>query len=189
MNLFINAVSESWVFIIFNSDRKIIARENIQVLGNESSKLIWLLDSFLSANNISYYDLENIVVVSGPGSFTGIRTISLIVNTINYVIKKNITDINYFDLFKNYPICKPSSKRDTFIKKWQDYDIEVIQNPDLINYFDLNNISEIYWELNPTFFDKIKALDEIDYESIIWEIKFKKNSQIRPLYIKKPSIT
>jgi hydrogenase maturation factor len=87
--------------------------------------------------------LENIVVVNGPGSFTGIRTISLIANTINYVIKKDLTEFSYFDLFDTYPICKPSSKRDTFVKKSESDEIEIIQNPDLENYFKENNIKKV----------------------------------------------
>lgn len=189
MNLFINAVSANWVFILFNQDREIFAREDIHVLWNESSKLIWLLDVFLKENKTTYYDIENIVVVSGPGSFTWIRTISLIANTINYVIKKHITDISYFDLFKEYPICKPSSKRDTFIQKEKDWEIELIQNQDLLLYFQEEKINKVYWELNKDYFVDIHTLDEIEYESIISEIKFRWNNLIKPLYIKKPSIS
>jgi len=189
MNLFINAVSKKGVLIIFDDNKNIIKRQDIEVLGNESSKLVWIIDDFLNTNNISYNDLENIVVVNGPGSFTGIRTISLIANTINYVIKKDLTEISYFDLFNTYPICKPSSKRDSFIKKSETSKIEIIQNTDLENYFEENNIKKVTWELNNDYFSNILILDEIDYENIISNIKFNKKDIIKPLYIKKPNIS
>jgi tRNA A37 threonylcarbamoyladenosine modification protein TsaB len=106
--------------------------------------LIEILDIFLQENNIVYNDLENIVVVAGPGSFTGIRTIVLMVNTINFVINKNITSLNFFDLFNNYPIVKSSSKRDSFFQKDKDSQIEIINNDDLIKYLQENNIKQVY---------------------------------------------
>ena len=97
-------------------------------------------------NNLEYKDLENIVVFAGPGSFTWIRTISLLVNTINFVINKNITSLNFFDLYKNYPIIKSSSKRDSFFKKDESSKIEVIKNDDILEYLSKNNITKVYWE-------------------------------------------
>ena len=189
MNLFINAVSINGVLILFDSAKAIKSRKDIKVLWNESSKLVWILDEFLIENNIDYKDLENIVVVSGPGSFTGIRTISLLVNTINYVIKKDLTPISYFDLFDSYPICKPSSKRDSFVQKTESLEIEVIQNSILEEYFEENNIKKIRGELNKDFFTKIDTIDDIDYENIIRTIKLEKKDLINPLYIKKPNIS
>lgn len=189
MNIFINAVSVNWVLILFDSSRKIVFREDIKVMWNESSKLVWIIDKFLKKNNFSYNDLENIVVVSWPWSFTGIRTIALLVNTINYVIEKDMTSFSYFDLFDSYPICKPSSKRDAFLKKDKDAAIEIIQNTDLEVYFIENNIKEVYGELNNLFFENINTIDEINYESIISKIKLEKKKLIEPLYIKKPNIS
>lgn len=189
MNLFINAVSKKGILIIFDDDRNIIKSEVIELLWNESSKLVWTINHFLNKNNYSYNDIKNIVAVSWPGSFTGIRTISLIVNTINYVIKQNLTDISFFDMFRNYPICKPSSKRDNFVKKSKNSQIEIISNPELETYLKENNIKKVYGELNLDFFSDILIVDEIDYIHIISEIVFDKKHIISPLYIKKPNIS
>ena len=164
MNLFLNAVSEKAKLILFDDKREIKSEYDFQILGNESEKLIWIIDDFLKKNNIDYTDLENLVVVAGPGSFTWIRTIVLLINTINFVIKKNITSLNYFDLFKNYPIVKSSSKRDSFFKKDKTSEIEIIKNDELKKYLTENNITRIYWE-NKNL--DLEIFENIDYSAII----------------------
>jgi len=189
MNLFIDAVSVNWILILFDDNRKIIEKHVINIKWNESSSLIPLVDIFLKNNNIDYKNLENIVVVNWPWSFTWIRTIVLGINTINYIIKKNITPISYFDLFNDYPIIKSSSKRDCFFKKSIDNEVQIIENNKLIDLFDTSNTNIIYWEANKDIFTKIKILDKIDYSTIIKSVDFKNNDKIQPLYIKKPNIS
>ncbi len=199
MNLLINALLENWKIILFNDSRKIIAKKDIKTLNNESEKLIWYIDDFLDSNKIKYWKLENIVVFAGPWSFTGVRTISLLVNTINFIIKKNITSLKFFDLYDNYPIVKASSKRDSFFKKTPSSEIEIIKNNQLIIYLEKNNISKIYWE-NKNLIQSIsleekettrniKIFEKIDYSDIIKKIEFKKEKIIKPIYIKKPNIS
>ena len=197
MNLFLNAVSNNWKLILFDINKKIISEKDFQILWNESEKLIWIIDEFLDKNNMNYSDLENIVVVAGPWSFTWIRTIVLLVNTINFVIKKNITSLNYFDLFENFPVIKSSSKRDSFFKKDKNSEIEVIKNDDILEYLKQNNIKKLYWE-NKALTQSllwgrevaaIKIFEKIDYCDIINKIEFKQEKIIKPIYIKKPSIS
>ncbi len=189
MNLFINAVVKKWVLILFDDNRNIIFQKEIEVAWNESEKLIWLVDDFLKKSHLWYDDLENLVVVAWPGSFTWIRTIVLMVNTINFVIDKNITSISFFDLFNNYSIVKTSSKRDCFLKKDINSEIEIISNIDLIDYLLKNNINKIYGDFNPWDNKGIELIEKINYSDIIKNIKFQKEKIIEPLYIKKPSIS
>lgn len=189
MNLFINAVVKKWSLILFDDNRKIIFQKDIEVAWNESEKLIWYVDEFLKESKLDYFDIDNLVVVSWPGSFTWIRTIVLMVNTINFVINKNITSISFFDLFDTYPIVKTSSKRDCFLKKNSTSEIEIISNIDLIDYLKQNNINKIYWDFNPWDNKGIELIEKINYSDIIKNIKFQKEKIIEPLYIKKPSIS
>jgi len=196
MNLFLNCVSNNWIIILFDENRKIISEKKIEILWNESEKLIEILDIFLKENNQKYRDFENIVVVAGPWSFTGIRTIVLLINTINFVIWKNITSLNYFDLFKDFPIIKSSSKRDSFFKKNKNSEIEIMKNEDILEYLKQNNITKIYWE-NKALTQYLpwgievateNIFEKIDYSAIIKNIEFQKEKIIKPIYIKKPSI-
>lgn len=188
MNLFINAVSQKWKLLIFDDSRNILFEKDLQVAWNESEKLIWLVDEFLSDSNLEYKDLENIVVVAWPWSFTWVRTIVLMANTINFVINKNMTSLSFFDLFSNYPIVKTSSKRDCFLKKDKNSKIEITPNWELETYLKENNISKVYWDFDVSKFENVEIIDNINYSDIIKNIKFDNKKRIDALYIKKPNI-
>ncbi len=193
MNLFINAISTKWILILFNNNRKIIFEQNIEILWNESSKLILLIDEFLKKNKISYFDLDNIILVNWPWSFTGVRTIVLVINSINFIINKNITSISFFDLFEKYPIIKSSSRRDLFVKYKKNDKIQIVPNDKFILKW------KIYWDLNNNLLsEKFNIISNINYTKIISNIVFKTNDSwkkiyktklIEPLYIKKPNIS
>ena len=172
MNIFIDTISNTWIIILFNDDRQIIDKIEWEVKGNESSTLIPQIDTLLKQNNTKYQDLENIVVVNGPGSFTWVRTTVLAANSINYIINKNMTALSYFDLLNTYPIVKASSRRDCFVQKEKNWEIEIIMNDILIE--DWINI---------------ESIEKVDYSSIIQKIKLDNKKQIEALYIKKPNIS
>lgn len=188
MNIFIDSISTTSYICIFDKNRKIINDMYTQVKWNESSKLIPDITCFLEENKIKQSDIENIIVVNGPWSFTGVRTTVLIANTMNYILKKNMTPLSYFDLFEQYPIIKSSSRRDHFVQKSDNTEIEIIENSLLEEYFWNNNISRVYWETSYDF-QNVEVLEKIDYNRIIQELELKKYTKIDPLYIKKPNIS
>ena len=188
MNLFINAVSRNWKLLIFDNDRKILFEKDLQVAWNESEKLIWLVDEFLKDSKLNYKDLDNIVVVAWPGSFTWVRTIVLMANTINFVINKNMTSLSFFDLFTDYPIVKTSSKRDCFLKKDKNSKIEITPNWELEIYLKENNIKKIYWDFDISKFENVEIIENINYYDIIKNINLDNKKRLEALYIKKPNI-
>lgn len=185
MNLFINPISKNCNILLFDEKREIVDSIIFELKWNESSLLLPTIDEFLKKNKIDYFDIKNIVLVNGPWSFTWVRTAVLAINTINYITKKSLTAINYFDLFKDYPIVKSSSKRDCFFKKNIDSEIEIIENSKLKQILEQNNIKTIYWEIE---LENIEIIEKIDYLSIIKELKFQNLEKIKPLYLKKPNI-
>lgn len=184
MNIFLDTISPKNALILFDEKRNILEKYFFDVRLNESTLLIEEFDAFLKKNNVTYTDLENIVVVNGPGSFTWVRTTVLMVNTINFVMKKNITTLTYFDLFENYPIIKTSSKRDSFVKMTKESEIEVIQNEDLVKK--LENIQTIYWDIH---LENFEIITEVNYEKIIQNIVFQNHKIVPAYYLKKPNIS
>jgi hypothetical protein len=188
MHLFFDWVSSKWYLAIFSEKREIIAEEYFEISGNESTKSIPMIDDFLSSQGVSYDDIENIVVVVGPGSFTGIRTISLVVNSLSYIYPKiKLTAVNFFDMYNNFPIVKSSSKRDLFVKYQKSATIEIQQNHDFISKF---SWMTIYGDTNNLeICEKYEVLQTIDYKSFIKNITLQNEKRIAPLYIKKPNIS
>ncbi|MCP4522939.1 MAG: tRNA (adenosine(37)-N6)-threonylcarbamoyltransferase complex dimerization subunit type 1 TsaB [Candidatus Gracilibacteria bacterium] len=188
MNLFIDSISDPCVLILFDGVKKIQAESTLDIRGNESSKLIPEIDTFLLNHGSSYDELNHIICVNGPGSFTGVRTTVLIANSLAYLCNITVTGLNYFKLFDNYPIIKSSSRRDCFVKKSKQSDIEIIENIGIESYLNQNNISEIYGETNYNF-ENVRIVDSIDYTSIIQKMSLLNTKRIEPLYIKKPNIS
>ena len=108
------------------------------------------------------------------------------INTINFITKKNITPLSYFDLFKSFPIIKSSSKRDSFFQKDNFSEIEIWENQKIKEFLEEKNISKINWDAE---IEKIEILENIDYYDIIKNIEFKDFKQVEALYIKKPNIS
>ncbi len=189
MNIFIDAINNPWKIILFDNNRKIIDFLDINLKRNESSWLMPKISQILKKNNLYYKNLENIVVINGPWSFTWIRSIILEINSINFIIKKNITTLSYFDLFDNYPIIKTSSKKDSFIKIDKNSPIKIIWNKNLKQELEKNKIKKIYWDLNKNLFENIEIINKIDYEKILKNLKFDTLKIAQSNYIKKPSIT
>jgi len=189
MNIFINTISSNWIIFLFNNEKKIIDKITTNFKQNESSKLIPLINEILEKNSLTINNLENLIVVNWPWSFTGIRSTILVINSINFLIKKNITTLSFFDLYENFPIIKTSSKRDNFIKKNKDKEIEIINNEELEKFLTEKKIKKIYWEINKNLFENIEEINNIDYEKIIKNLKFNNLKIAQSNYIKKPSIT
>lgn len=191
MNLFLDAVSKNAYICLFDEKRNIIDEQNFSVYQNESSILPKLIDNFIKKNKLFYKDIENIVVVEWPWSFTGIRTIILVVNTIAFAFPNiYLTWISFFDLFENYPIIKISSKRDIFFQKNKNETIQILKNEEFQALIKQKNIEYVFgdysdWE--SLFWINID--EKIFYDNIIKNIIFTNKKSLEALYIKKPSIS
>ena len=190
MNIFINSVSTQGMLMLFDADRNIVAEKEIEVLMRESSSLLSFIDIFLWENNLEYNDIDNIVVVHWPGSFTGIRTVTLIVNSIAFAVQNlSITPLSFFDLLDAYPIIKSSSKRDLFVKNSKTDKINIVKNDDFLEYIWENNITHVHGDVATDFLWEISLDFSPDYQKIIQNITFENHREIAPLYLKKPNIT
>jgi len=184
MNLFIHAVSSEGRLLLFDSAGTIHHEQGISLLLNESSKLIWTVAAFLQASHVSYEDVENIVVIHGPGSFTGIRTIVLYVNSLAFIYPHILlTPLSFFWLYDSYPIAKKSSKRDLFVKRSENAIIEIVQNDVFLAEYSDKTVYGDIWDIH-TLCDA-----SVEYSTILKSLQLKKEKSIEPLYIKKPNIS
>jgi len=189
LNLFIDVISNPWALILFDDKRIIYDKIILNIKWNESSILMPNIDDILKKHSLEYSDLKNIVLVNWPWSFTWVRTITLVVNTINYITNNSLTWISYFDLFSWYPIIKSSSRRDSFFLLDEKSDIKIIYNDELLKLLETKKIKKLYWETNSSLFDNFEILEKVDYDNIIKELDFSNKKRLEPLYIKKPNIS
>lgn len=188
MDIFFDGVSTNGYIALYDDDNVCIASDNFHISWNESTKTISCIDGFLRNNSYSYMDIRNIVCVVWPGSFTGIRTVTLVVNTLAFIYPHiKLTWVNFFDMYDLYPIVKTSSKRDLFVKYNESDIIHTVKNEDFEKEY---KGTYIYWDINTERFENNFQLNAyIDYTALIKDIPRDAQKNLSPLYFKKPNIT
>ena len=95
LTLFISSYNEYIVIGLLKDGKEISKIEEVSHNGH-SSLLIPSIDKILKDNNSDTKDLNEIIVVSGPGSFTGVRLGITVAKTLAYTLNvpiKTITSI------------------------------------------------------------------------------------------------
>ncbi len=78
MNLFISTATDKIYLMLFTADKKIIKEIIYQGKNNHTEKLY----EKLAELNIKYREIENVYVVNGPGSYTGLRVAVVFAKTL-----------------------------------------------------------------------------------------------------------
>lgn len=141
----------------------------------------------MKVNDIDYREVQNIICVAWPWSFTGIRTVTLVVNTLAFIYPHiSLTTLWFFDLYDSYPIVKASSKRDLFVKMWKSDIIQIVKNDD---FCDMYSWDQIFGDINPWVLWNFTITNDVDYEDVFRKVSIDDSKTIAPMYIKKPNIS
>ncbi len=144
-----------------------------------------LLKELLENAKISVRDLNDIIVINGPGSFTGVRIGVTIAKTISYCLNTSIRAISSLEALvaslpqkgaKNVAI---NDKNGYFVAKFDDCnrlleEYQYISNKDYITYKKENDV--------------IDSFNNIDYEKVYLFAHTKEALNphlVNPLYVKK----
>ncbi len=93
--LFISTYSDIITIGLLNDGKEIIKKEKKSLRGH-SELIVPTIDEILKENNLTPKELNEIIVVSGPGSFTGVRLGITVAKTLAYTLNipiKTITSI------------------------------------------------------------------------------------------------
>lgn len=82
MYLFIDTFSGPNTIALFDDQRAIADSITWTEKQREFDMLIEQIDLLVTRNHLEYRDLSGIVVVVGPGGFTGTRIVTLVANTL-----------------------------------------------------------------------------------------------------------
>ena len=93
--LAINTASSKTAIALFEK-RGLIAQDSWQSQNDEAEKLMPNIDALFKNNKLKYEDIEKVLVVKGPGSFTGLRVGVTVANTIAYLNKCELYGIDTF---------------------------------------------------------------------------------------------
>ena len=149
---------------IFNND-KIVYSFHEQIKDDMSSKLIPIIEEGFKQVDFELKDIDKILVVNGPGSFTGIRVGVTVAKTIAWALKKDIVPISSLELIatthtsKKYIVPMIDARRGNVFGAIYDKDLNPVISDQLINLHDLTDGLDDDYEF--------VSYDNIDIESVI----------------------
>ncbi len=189
MYLFIDTLSIPATYILFNTEKNIVAQETLELRGRESEHFLVSLLEFLTKNQLQFPELLGVIVVNGPGSFTAMRIITLTVNTLSFVHHTPLYSLDYFALSElsmiGYPILLRANRWEYLLQRKKNH------SPELIAIADIP-AGAYFWigDTNDFTNDTISIQSNLRYDVFCRNFQLANPVQrIEPYYIKKPNIT
>ena len=179
--LFIDTHSKNVLIILFK-DGKTVTCENLETKNKHSEVAMPTIDKVLKESNVDVSELSEIVVVNGPGSFTGERIAVTIGKTIAYCLNIPIKVIDALTIIAinvdaDKKIVALEDRTGAFVGTF-DKDNKVIEDLQYMN----NSIYKDYKSNNNIITDI-----DIDYEKVISYVGGLESlnpHEVKPLYIK-----
>lgn len=206
ISLYIDSSKKS-LSVALASGNKLLFKSNILSYSRHSNYLMNEIEKAIKTTNINIEDIDNYIVVNGPGSFTGLRVGVTVVKTLAYALKKKLYEVSSLEVLKvqsdsnDLVISIIYDKKDASYvgifdgeRIIQDYisinDINDFKNKSIMLVSDCENVflKEVYDKLKNDNKVSLKIIDEENYLKNISYALTKKdiNPHIaKPIYLKK----
>lgn len=192
----INTASSYTVVVLV--EKGIVASRFWRSNNDEASKLLPVVDELLREAGWNFADIESVYVVSGPGSFTGLRVGVTVANTIAYLTGAKLFGIRTFEywnlLYPDMPVAIFAGKGGVFL------------DSKLVNLPDVAETSEAFAGVDEVVGDVSDEQKEVlegrgvavlspsgewdqDFVKVIEKFSGDEVKIVEPLYIKSPNIT
>ena len=181
--LFLDTHSSDVIIVLFK-DNKILDMVKEQSHFQHSQITLPLVNKLLTKYNLLPKDLGEIVVVNGPGSFTGVRIAVVIGKTMAYSLNIPIKVIDSLIIkaisldVRNNTIIVEKEKNGAFIGQFDDK-LNAISDYEYLSTKEYETFKE-----NKTVYEDV----EIDYEKVLYYLSSKESINphaVKPLYIKR----
>lgn len=202
VTLAINTASRTTQIALLKQDKILKEKEWISE-NNESEKLMPEIDDLLKNKKIKYDDLERIIVVKGPGSFTGLRVGVSVVNAIAYVQKIPVYGIDSFKFLraKNEDdeievIVLFAGRSEVYVQLTEKSEPVIYKVEEAVDVLKEKGIKKVFGEVlqeQKKSFKEVKLIESTKtFGETVLSLKEKeleKKNIIEPLYIKGPGIS
>lgn len=198
ISLFIDT-SSSDVSIAIIKDKNILASICKETPNEHSIYTVKYLDDILKESNLNPEDIDKIMIVNGPGSFTGVRIGVTVAKTYAYLLKKDIITISSLKMLAlstnhDYIMSLIDAKHDNYYIGLYDKDNNEIIKEQFIH---IDKLLEIINKYNPKLvsdnniiINNIKVpKQELDFVKIVEYYKDNKTlnpHSVVPNYLKLP---
>lgn len=170
------------VLIILYKDGKIFNKINLETKNKHSEVAMPTIDNILKESNVDVSELNSIIVVNGPGSFTGVRIAVTIAKTIAYALSIPIRAIDALSILA---LGVDTDKKIVSIED---------RNGAFVGVFDnAYNVLEPLQYMNKSVYLNFKENNDVrtdidvDYEKVYQFVMNQKEinpHEVKPLYIK-----
>lgn len=195
IKLFIDTATSRLIVGIYK-DNKELYLENVEAHNDLSSRVLPTIKKICEEVNIKINDVDEIYVVNGPGSFTGIRVGVTIAKTLAWSLNKKIYTVSELQLQAScgkskYIVPMIDARRGYVYAGVYNKNLKSIIKDQYIELDELKNLLNDYDENEITFvsYDKIDntILPEVDIEKLLTKGKFKEVNphNVNPNYLKK----
>jgi len=202
VTLAINTASRTTQIALLKQDKILREKEWISE-NNESEKLMPEIDDLLKNKKIKYDDLEGIIVVKGPGSFTGLRVGVSVANAIAYVQKIPVYGIDSFKFLraKNEDdeievIVLFAGRSEVYVQLTAKSEPVIYKVEEAVDVLKEKGIKKVFGEVlqeQKKSFKEVKLIESTKtFGETVLSLKEKeleKKNIIEPLYIKGPGIS
>ena len=204
--LFIDASKKS-LSIALKAPDELLFISNVDSHSKHSNFLMNEIDKILNKANLNINDIYNIIVLNGPGSFTGVRVGVTVAKTLAWTLNKKLYTLSNLEALKvgiyNDVVISVIKDKDNYSyvgvyednKNIEDYlsidnDILNIKNKNIsIVSFDesvfLDNLKEKLEKNNNV---RVTLLEDYDYEKVISHVLSNDSINVhsaKPIYLKK----
>jgi len=197
ISLFLDTSTSRLVIGVYK-DKKQIYFEN-EFAGNDlSSRVLPNIQKILNSLSLKPNQVDEIYVVNGPGSFTGIRVGVTIAKTLAWSLNKKIYVVSGLQLLattetdKKYIVPMIDARRNCVYAGMYDKKLKNILDDQYINYEELKNKIEEKCSLDEVEFVSYDSLENVTIPNINVEklfdlVKFKEINahSVNPNYLKK----
>ena len=149
ISLLIDTSTSNLTVSIINNE-EVLYKYQETILSDMSSKLLPIIDNGLKEHNLKLENIDKIFVVSGPGSFTGIRVGVTVAKTIAWALKKDIIPLSSLELIattntsKKYIVPMIDARRNNVFAGIYDDNLNCIKEDKLISRDVLSNLNDDY---------------------------------------------
>lgn len=200
ITLFIDTSNQD-VSIALLKDGKIINKITKSIPNEHSKYAVSYIDEVLKKSEITPKEVQSIMVVNGPGSFTGVRiglTIAKVYALLNDIKVTLISSLKCLAIGNNknkYILSLINARNDNYYIGFYDNNYNDVINEHFGNIEEVNDIINKYNDVlvvsNNSDIDNVKVINELDIESIYnyYKDKVKVNPHmVLPNYLKLPQV-
>ena len=185
LSLFLDTHNKNIVEVLYK-DGSLLDKEIRLSERNHSDYTVPMLNDLLKRNNLTVHDLNEIIVVNGPGSFTGVRIGVTIAKTLAYTLNipiKTITSLECLAISDAHKDKKVAIIRDIKGVFGQVFEKKSITEP----FYKSNDEFKEFLEENN--FKESDVIEDIEYNfEAIYEysknLKETNPHKVNPIYIK-----